>query len=374
MSLMFPSGAKVFKVLAFSALAVMLAGLSLFYFSAFKWVTVYVEGEVYRQLTFANSVEEVLSEMGFQLREEDYVYPPREQALQRVTGIALVKAKPYTVVHDGRVTETWAVAAKVADVLVDAGVKWHPQDVILPPLESPPPADKNIAVVRVTTEVIEEEIVLPHASVRVPNNSLYRGQEKIVQAGHDGKMVNTIQLVYHDDEVMESTVLNSEVIREARDTIVEYGTISSISRGGYKIAIKYAVDVRATAYCPGTPGSGCPLDANGHSQCTGPYNKYGRTATGRLAKQGKGTRETPYIIAVDPRVVPLNSLVYLSFKGGSVTTQHGQIIKDGFAIAADTGSAIRGNRIDILFDNHWVAWYFGNRSVRVFVVDKVHAE
>ena len=368
----FSSGAKVFKVLAFSALAMILAGLSLFYFSAFKWVTVYAEGDVYRQLTFAKSVEEVLEEMGFQLREEDYVYPPREQALQRVTGIALVKAKPYTVVHDGKVTETWAVAAKVADVLVYAGVKWHPQDIILPPLESPPPADKNIAVVRVTTEIIEEEIVLPHVALRVPNNSMYRGQERTVQAGHDGKMVNTVELVYHDDEVMERTVLNSEVVREARDTIVEYGTISTISRGGYKIAIKYAVDTRATAYCPGTPGSGCPLDARGHSKCTGRYNN-GYTATGRPAREGKGTRENPYIIAVDPEVIPLNSLVYLSFEGGSISW-YGHTIKDGFAIAADTGSAIKGNKIDILFDNHWVAWHFGNRSVRVFVVEKVQAE
>ena len=29
--------------------------------------------------------------MGFQLREEDYVYPPREQALQRVTELPWLK-------------------------------------------------------------------------------------------------------------------------------------------------------------------------------------------------------------------------------------------------------------------------------------------
>lgn len=368
-----PSGFKFLKITAFALLATALTALTVLYFSTFKWVTVYIDDEVHRRVTFAETVEEVLDEMGCQLRTEDYVYPPRKEKLPRIAGIAVVKARPYTIRHDGKESVVWAVATKVADVLAAAGVDWFQDDVILPPLESSAPQDQDIAVVRVTSELVQEQVVLPHASLRVPNNSLYRGQERVVQAGADGQLVRTIQITYHDDQVIEETVINSEVVAEAVDRVVEYGTISSISRGGYKIGISYVLDVRATAYCAGIEGSGCPLDAFGYSRCTGKYNN-GYTSTGRLAKQGKGTREDPYIIAVDPGKIPLNSLVYLSFSGGSVTTRHGRIISDGFAIAADVGSAIRGNRIDILFDNHWVAWYFGNRPVRVFVVESIKAE
>lgn len=368
-----PSGFRILKITAFVLLAAALTCLTALYFSTFKWVTVYIDEDVHRRVTFARTVEEVLEEMGCQLRTEDYVYPPKQEKLQRIAGIAVIKARPYTIRHDGMESVVWAVATKVADVLTAAGVEWQQQDVVLPPLESSVPQTQEIAVVRVSSEIVQEQVTLPHSSLRVPNNSMYRGQERVVQAGSDGQLIKTLQLTYHDNQVVQETVINSEVVAEAVDRVVEYGTISSISRGGYRIGISRVLDVRATAYCAGTEGSGCPLDAFGYSRCTGKYNN-GYTSTGRRAKQGKGTREDPYIIAVDPAKIPLNSLVYLSFAGGSVTTRHGRIISDGFAIAADVGSAIRGNRIDILFDDHWVAWYFGNRSVRVFVVESVKAE
>lgn len=368
-----PSGTRILKITAFAALAMAFVGLTTVYFSAFKWVTVYIDDDSFRRVTFAHNVEEVLDEMGVELRKEDYVYPPRDDKLQRISGIAVVRAQPYTIGHDGQESVVWSVATKVADVLAAAGIEWHEQDVVLPPLESPAFQGQGITVVRVASEIFQEEVVLPHSALRVPNSALYRGQERVVQAGADGKLVKTIQVTYHDDEAVEETIVDSEVVSEAVDRVVEYGTISSISRGGYNIGIRQVFDARATAYCSGAEGSQCPLNSFGYSRCTGRYNN-GYTSTGRRAKQGKGTRDDPYIIAVDRSKIPLNSLVYLTFPGGGVTTRHGRIITDGFAIAADVGSAIKGNRIDILFDNHWVAWYFGNKSVRVFVVESVKAQ
>lgn len=367
------SSSRTLKLTAFSVLVFALAGLSFVYFSAFKWVTIYMDDEVYRRVTFADSVEEVLDEMGWQLRREDYVYPSLHGKLERIAGIAVVKAQSYTISHDGQVSKVWSVAAKVADVLAAAGVDWYEQDIILPPIESRALPSQAIAVVRMASEIVQEQVVLSHSALRIPNNTLYRGQERVIQAGADGQLVNTIKIIYHDDLAVQRTIINSEVVAEAKDKMVEYGTISSISRGGYNIAISHVLEVRATAYCSGAEGSECPLDKFGYSQCTGKYNN-GYTSTGRRAKQGKGTRDDPYLIAVDPNILPLNSLVYLAFSGGGVTTRHGRIITDGFAISADVGSAIRGNRIDILFDNHWVAWYFGNRSVRMFVIESVNAE
>lgn len=372
MKKVFTSDPKVFKVAAFTFLVLFLASLGTIYFLNFKWVTVYCEDDIYRRVTIADSVKDVLDEIGLELREEDYVYPFREEKLQRRAGIAIIKAQPYDIKHDDEVTTIWSVGTKVADVLLDAGIQWREQDIVLPPLESQVPGGKHISLVRVDSEIIEEEVVLPHTTLRIPNGSLYRGQERVVQSGSDGLLVNTIQITYHDNEEVKRATIDSDIVADVHDKIVEYGTISSISRGGYDIGLRKVIDVRATAYCPGTEGSGCPVDERGYSQCTGRATGY--TATGRFAKEGAGTREDPYFIAVDFRIIPRNSLVYLSFPGGGVTTMHGRIITDGFAIAVDTGSAIRGNRIDILFDKHVVAWYFGVRNVRVFVIDSVRAE
>ncbi|MCS7265008.1 MAG: 3D domain-containing protein [Armatimonadetes bacterium] len=86
----------------------------------------------------------------------------------------------------------------------------------------------------------------------------------------------------------------------------------------------------ATAYCP----NGC---------CGSPS---GRTATGRKAEYG--------IIAVDPRVIPLGTTLYVD--------------RYGFAIAADTGRKIKGARIDLCFPTHKEALRFGRRSVKVLLL------
>ncbi len=88
--------------------------------------------------------------------------------------------------------------------------------------------------------------------------------------------------------------------------------------------------MRATAYCP-----------NG---CCG--SSHGRTATGRKAEYG--------IVAVDPRVIPLGTALYVD--------------RYGFAIAADTGRKIKGYRIDLCFPTHREAMRFGTRSVRVLIL------
>ena len=72
----------------------------------------------------------------------------------------------------------------------------------------------------------------------------------------------------------------------------------------------------------------------------------GLTRTGRHAEYG--------VVAVDPRVIPLNTIVYVEGYG--------------FALACDTGSAIKGNRIDLCFDSRTTANNYGRRNVRVHVL------
>ena len=85
----------------------------------------------------------------------------------------------------------------------------------------------------------------------------------------------------------------------------------------------------ATAYCP------CSI-------CCGKWAD-GKTASGTIATQGR-------TIAVDKSIIPL----------GEIVTVNG---KD--YIAEDTGSAIKGKKIDIFFDSHNDALEFGRKEVEV---------
>ena len=92
-----------------------------------------------------------------------------------------------------------------------------------------------------------------------------------------------------------------------------------------------------TAYCP------C-------EKCCGEWAD-GITATGTTATQGR-------TVAVDPSVIELGSVVYFEGVDGLV----------GGYIAEDTGGAIKGNRIDLFFDDHQEALEWGIKELEVFEI------
>ncbi len=71
-----------------------------------------------------------------------------------------------------------------------------------------------------------------------------------------------------------------------------------------------------------------------------------------------GTQVRPGVIAVDPKVIPLGSKVFIRYPDG-----HGE-----YAVAEDTGGAIKGNRIDVAKWTVREAEKFGMKDVKVFVV------
>ncbi|HEY9617626.1 MAG TPA: 3D domain-containing protein [Microcoleaceae cyanobacterium] len=84
------------------------------------------------------------------------------------------------------------------------------------------------------------------------------------------------------------------------------------------------------------------LDKVSRVRFTPAVTKYGRGA--------KGVGLVPYrTIAVDPTVIPFGSVVYIpSARGQVITLPSGQrAIHDGYFYAADTGSAIIGDHIDV---------------------------
>ncbi|WP_144552110.1 LysM peptidoglycan-binding domain-containing protein [Peribacillus simplex] len=97
--------------------------------------------------------------------------------------------------------------------------------------------------------------------------------------------------------------------------------------------IEKEITVRATAYT---------ADCQGCS---------GTTATGVNLKANPNAK----VISVDPSVIPLGSKVYVEGYG--------------YATAADTGSAIKGNRVDIFVPNEKDAVNWGVKNVKVQILN-----
>lgn len=94
---------------------------------------------------------------------------------------------------------------------------------------------------------------------------------------------------------------------------------------------KQVVDMTATAYAPGSEDNG----------------KWGDlTYMGGTVKKG--------VVAVDPKVIPMGSRVWVEGYGE--------------AVAEDQGSAIKGNRIDLAFNTRPEALDYGIQKVKVYVL------
>lgn len=95
-------------------------------------------------------------------------------------------------------------------------------------------------------------------------------------------------------------------------------------------------EFKLTAYCP------C-------AKCCGKWAN-GITATGTTATEGR-------TVAVDPVVIPYGATVTVYFSDG---TSHSYT-------AEDCGGGIKGNRLDIYFDDHQTALQFGVQHAYVYM-------
>lgn len=107
--------------------------------------------------------------------------------------------------------------------------------------------------------------------------------------------------------------------------------VSSNSSSSSQGNVSKEVTVTATAYSKEEPGMG------------------------HVTASGIDLNDNPRVIAVDPSVIPLGSKVYVEGYGE--------------AIAADTGGAINGNKIDVHFNSVQECYNWGVKQVKVQILD-----
>lgn len=309
---------------------------TIIYFFALDKVTVEADGDSLTHKTLAVTVEQVLKEIDIQLGPGDEVEPGLRSSVRNGMEIQVVRAIPVHIHVDGEVNTFMTVPAPVSEVLTRAGIPLESDDKVSPSKETVVEKDQEIKVIRVTSRMITEDVILKAPLSYVKDKNMDQGTKKVVQEGKDGRARRTIRVTYEDGRESGRKTMNYSVLTPAVKQIVAMGTKPVIytmttSRGR---AIRYTgmKEMNATAYYPGPESCGKYAD--------------GYTATGRRAGYG--------VVAVDRRVIPLGTMLYIEGYG--------------IAEAADVGSAIKGNKIDLCFDTYREAKMFGRKKVKVYFI------
>lgn len=303
--------------------------------------------------TFRKSITDVLSRNGFVLNEGDKLSVETDVKLTDGMNIKILRAMKVSVISEGEKKDYLTTCKTVGEILAELGISAKDTDIITPGYYDTVGENTEISLIRTKVEEIVSKEEIPYESKEKINKALAQGTKKVTSEGSAGEKEITYRISYEDGVEVSREVVSEKVTREpvARVTevaprnrmenyqIASAGSIRT-SRSG-ELAYSRVLSFSATAY----DASSCGKSPS--------HSGYGVTATGAAARKG--------VVAVDPSVIPLGTKLYIESSDGRYVY--------GYAVAADKGSAIKGNRIDLCFDTNYEARAFGRKNVKVYVLN-----
>ncbi|MDD4569060.1 MAG: ubiquitin-like domain-containing protein [Tepidanaerobacteraceae bacterium] len=288
-----------------------------------KEVTIREDDKVVEVSTFTKTVKELLDSESITLLPEDVVMPSPETELREGMQITIKRAFPVKITVDGEQKIVRTQPDSVINLLTKAEISLGENDKVEPSLCEYIVKNGDITITRVEQKITTERKTIPYETVSRKDTTLPFGEKKVTQKGEEGQEeIKTIEILENGKVV--STTTESKVLKAPKPQIVLTGTVQLASRGGVDFSYTERRRMLATAYTH-----------------TG-----NRTATGTTARVG--------VVAVDPKVIPLGTRVYVDGYG--------------FARAEDTGGAIKGDKIDLFMDTGEETKLFGRRWVTVYIL------
>ena len=182
---------------------------------------------------------------------------------------------------------------------------------------------------KVTVET--KSMDLPFETKIEHTSDLKPGERQVKTPGKNGQVERGFEVVRFGGEVVKETQIKSNVIVEPQTQVVLKGVKNVITDPSTGKVYEYTktINMEATAY----------TDIQNDR-----WN--GITASGMPTFVG--------MVAVDPKVVPLGTKLYVEGYG--------------VAHAGDTGGAVKGNIIDLFMSTHQQARAHGRRARKVYVL------
>lgn len=301
-------------------------------------VEIAVDGTSITESTLKSNIAAVLDEAHIYLGEGDSVSPSLDTEISEGMKIEITRAFVVLLKTKDGLREIRTTALPVAQVLANAGIELNEEDKVTPSREEIVQKGDRIKIVKVTSEIITRQVTLKPGVEYQNDKNLDSGKQKVVREGKDGLSERKIKIVYEDGREKKRFNMGDNIIKKQINRIIAVGIrpvirVLETSRGTYRYKDMRVME--ATAYSPGP-------------ESCGKYAKYGVTYTGKKAGFG--------LVAVDPKVIPLRSKLYIEGYG--------------YAEAADIGAAIKGNRIDLCYDTYREAIMFGRKKIKVYILSE----
>ena len=295
-------------------------------------LTISVDG-VDQQVTSSRvKVEELLAEAGIPLGPNDYVNPARDGLIGDDKLITVLREKNIFLIVGGELTTLTSFRRTVGELLADTGTDYEDTDIISPGLEANLADNMTVSVTHVRGDTVVIDEAIPYQTIYREDSSLPVGEVRIAQPGQAGLRHREFSLETVNGDESERELIREWVDPIPQDEIIALGTSFDVhtldTEGDGAVPYVDTLDVLATWY---------------NALCEGCDEV---TSTQTPLRYGT--------IAVDPRVIPLGTCLYVPGYG--------------FGRAEDVGGAIKGNRIDLGFPGAADGSWWGVRDVTIYIL------
>ncbi len=330
------------KAIKAAVLATMLSAgaVSVGYSVMKKDVTLVVNGKESQVSTFENNVKELLSQEEIKYDNNDKISLPLNKEIKDGDKVVVTYRDEITLTIAGKSKEVLTTKSKVEEILAEQKVKYDNDDIIKPALGQEVTEGDKLEVIEVETETLKENKEIPFDTKTEDDKTLAKGKTKVKVEGKVGSRELVYSATYHNGKLIEKSLVEEKVVTEPVDKIVRKGTKidtpTSTSRG------ETTRNPESTSKPEVNSGGAKNISVVSTAYCTGSI-----TSTGTKPRWG--------VIAVDPRVIPYGTKVYIP--------QFDMVFR-----AEDTGGAIKGNKIDIYMNSKSQAVNWGRRTIDIQIL------
>ncbi|SDX76094.1 ubiquitin-like domain-containing protein [Paenibacillus sp. PDC88] len=354
-----------------------------------KEISIVVDGKVQTLETREGMLSEVLDEHSIAVSPHDEVSMSLSDEIEDGDRVTINRAVAINVTADGETEQVYTTQDTVKEALAAHSIEVSEDDKVYPAADTAVKADLNIRVVRVTKQTASQEASIPFKVIKTADPSLYKGDNRVIQSGKEGVIVQTIEKTFQDGELVSKKMTGKKVQTNRVDKVIAVGTKkkpepvqetvvasaseaeaatataskasnASSSKSSANLADKVK-KVSASSDSDSVTKDGVTFKAKKVLSNVS-MTAYSSEQEGIGTKTASGTRvQEGRTIAVDPDVIPLGWWVYIEGVG--------------FRRAEDTGGAIKGNKIDVYYDSLEQALNFGRKKGKtVYVIGPVKPE
>lgn len=333
---------------AFIAILITMVFIS-FLYNMRKTIVISIDGNEKVITTYSKDIKNVLNRQNIVLGPKDKITPSLNMPLRSGDKISIKKSVLIYVTVDDKEIAIATSEDTIKDTLKAEEIRYAGLDKVDPSPDNKPMEGMKVKITRVDSKLLKEYQPIDFATVIKNDNTLMNTVKKVSQEGESGEKEITLKVIFENGKEVSRQVVQELVTKEPVNRVILQGTLSALklSRGG-EIGYK-------ESFSKVTPEN---LSYTNVIRCVATAYSSQEDGVGTITASGKSVKRNPSgysTIAVDPRVIPIGTKVYVEGYG--------------FATAEDTGGAIRGNKIDVYLHTISDCNAWGRRTVNVYILE-----